>query len=272
MKIPRSKIGSRHGITAATISLLTLAPAANAQSCRTDSPAHTVALVELYTSEGCSSCPPADRWLSALVNKPRDGRFVALALHVDYWDYLGWRDRFASPVFTQRQNTLTRLGHAQFAYTPEVFLGMREFRGWSNKSDIESAVLAINKLPAQADISLGLQAGAGARERVLHAVFRLKPGVVAAQAQGYVVIYEDKLSTAVESGENRGATLRHDRVVRQWLGPLSLQGGAVDVLRTIAIPPEWQTEHLGVAAFVENPSAGVILQASSLEGCRTSGG
>ena len=126
------------------IALLAQAPAANAQLCRTDSPAHKVALVELYTSEGCSSCPPADRWLSALVSKPRDESIVALALHVDYWDYLGWRDRFSSPVFTQRQNTLTKLGQAQFAYTPEVFLGMREFPGWSNQSEFESAVRAIN--------------------------------------------------------------------------------------------------------------------------------
>jgi hypothetical protein len=256
----------------AMIALLAHAPAANAQSCRADSPPHKVALVELYTSEGCSSCPPADRWLSALVSKPRDERIVALSLHVDYWDYLGWRDRFASPVFTQRQNTLTKLGRAQFAYTPEVFLGMREFRGWSDPSDLESAVRAINKLPAQADITLSLQAGAGARERVVHAVFRLKPNIVAPQAQGFIAIYEDMLSTAVERGENRGATLRHDRVVRQWLGPLPLREGAADIQRTIAIPPEWQADHLGVAAFVEDPTAGAILQASSLEGCRTSGG
>lgn len=262
----------RHGVAAAMMVLLAHATAANAQSCRTDSPPYKVALVELYTSEGCSSCPPADRWLSALVSKPREERIVALALHVDYWDSLGWRDRFASPVFTQRQNTLTTLGRARFAYTPEVFLGMREFRGWSDSSDFESAVRAINRLSAQADITLSLQAGAGARERVVHAVFRLRPGIAAPQAQGYIAIYEDMLSTAVERGENRGATLRHDRVVRQWLGPLPLHAGAADVLRTIAIPSEWQAEHIGVAAFVEDPSAGAILQAGSLEGCGTSGG
>lgn len=269
---PRSKIGYRHRVAAATIALLAFAPAANAETCRKDSPAHKVALVELYTSEGCSSCPPADRWLSALVKKPQDERIVALALHVDYWDSLGWRDRFANPVFTQRQNTLTNLSRARFAYTPEVFLGMRELRGWSNPSELESAIRAINKLPAQADITLSLQAGASARERVVHALFRLRPGTAAPQAQGFIAIYEDMLSTAVERGENRGATLRHDRVVRQWLGPLPLRAGAADILRTIAIPPEWQADHLGVAAFVEDPSAGAILQASSLEGCRIPGG
>jgi hypothetical protein len=259
-------------MAAAMIALLAQAPAANAEPCRKDSPPHKVALVELYTSEGCSSCPPADRWLSALVSKPGDDALVALVLHVDYWDYLGWRDRFASPVFTQRQNTLTKLGRSQFAYTPEVFLGMQEFRGWHKPADVDSAIRAINKLPAQADITLSLQAGAGARERVVHAIFRLRPGTAAPQAQGFIAIYEDMLSTAVERGENRGATLRHERVVRQWLGPLPLQRGAADVLRTIAIPPEWQADHLGVAAFVEDPSAGVVLQASSLEGCRTPGG
>lgn len=269
--LARARIRFPHGMAAAMIALLARAPAADAQTCRKDSPAHKVALVELYTSEGCSSCPPADRWLSALVSKSRDERVVALALHVDYWDYLGWRDRFASPVFTQRQNTLSKLRKSQFAYTPEVFLGMREFRGWHSSSDVESAVREINRLPAQADITLSLQAGASARERVVHAVFRLRPGTAAPQAQGHIAIYEDMLSTAVERGENRGATLRHDRVVRQWLGPLPLHGGAADVLRTIAIPPEWQPDHLGVAAFVEDPSAGVILQASSLQSCGTPG-
>jgi hypothetical protein len=265
-----SKIVFRQGIV--SIFLLGLASAADAETCRKDSPAHKVALVELYTSEGCSSCPPADRWLSALVKKPQDERIVALALHVDYWDSLGWRDRFASPVFTQRQNALTKLSRARFAYTPEVFLGLREFRNWSVQSDLENAVRAINMLPAQADITLSLQAGARANERVVHAMFRLKPGTAALQARGFVAIYEDMLSSAVERGENQGATLHHDRVVRQWLGPLPLREGAADIQRTIAIPSDWQADHLGVAAFVEDPSAGAILQASSLQGCRTSGG
>ena len=74
-------------------------------------------MVELYTSEGCSSCPPADRWLSALKDGPP---VVALAFHVDYWDRLGWKDRNASPAYTRRQAAQQRFNGARFSYTPQV--------------------------------------------------------------------------------------------------------------------------------------------------------
>jgi hypothetical protein len=264
----RSRIRCRQGLAAAIIALLALAPAARAQSCRKDSPAHRVALVELYTSEGCSSCPPADRWMSTLVGKSREESVVALGLHVDYWDSLGWRDRFASPVFTHRQNALAKLGNARFVYTPEVFLGMREFRDWHDPSVFESAVRTINTLPAQADITLSVQAGVGARDLAVQAIFYLRPGVVTQQALGFIAIFEDNLSSTVKAGENRGSTLRHDRVVRLLLGPLALPGGTADVRRTVVIPSDWQADYHGVAAFVEDPVVGAILQATSLGLCR----
>ena len=105
------------------------APAAAASTCTAQSGATVPAVVELYTSEGCSSCPPADRWLSAL--KGRDG-VVALAFHVDYWDSLGWKDRFAQPQFTQRQNATQRTSGARFAYTPQVILDSRDAPNWSS--------------------------------------------------------------------------------------------------------------------------------------------
>ena len=86
--------------------LLLLAPwsGALAQACSKHSPPHTVALLELCTSEGCSSCPPADRFIGALHDAGLDaGQVVPLALHVDYWDYIGWKDRFARPAFGERQ-------------------------------------------------------------------------------------------------------------------------------------------------------------------------
>ena len=104
--------------------LAAAADAGAAASCRAASGDTTSALVELYTSEGCDSCPPADRWLSQL-DGARDramaGRsFVAVAYHVDYWDRLGWKDRFGSADFTARQNEQTRRQQAGFVYTPQV--------------------------------------------------------------------------------------------------------------------------------------------------------
>jgi len=91
------------------------------------------AVVELYTSEGCSSCPSADRWLSRLIEVPKDELDVlALAFHVDYWDYLGWKDRFSSAANTRRQRQLGTNNQQSTIYTPEFFVNGREVRGSNN--------------------------------------------------------------------------------------------------------------------------------------------
>src|SRR5512134_2617035 len=106
---------------------LLAAAQAHAAQCRADSPASTTAVVELYTSEGCNSCPPADRWLSSLKGR---ADVVALAFHVDYWDRLGWADRFASPAYTQRQAARRMSSGAGFAYTPQVLVNGADWRRW----------------------------------------------------------------------------------------------------------------------------------------------
>src|SRR6266446_1916594 len=98
-----------------------------AQSCSARSGATVTPVIELYTSEGCNSCPPADRWLSALDLGAPPARAVALAFHVDYWDRLGWRDRFGSAVFTERQHEQKSRRHAAFVYTPQVLLQGADF-------------------------------------------------------------------------------------------------------------------------------------------------
>jgi hypothetical protein len=110
--------------------LLALAlTAAIAQPLVIQSPEGRVSLLELYTSEGCSSCPPADRWLSTLRDDPRLWRLVVpVAFHVDYWDYLGWRDRFADPAHAERQRTLAGQGLLSTVYTPGLVLDGKEWR------------------------------------------------------------------------------------------------------------------------------------------------
>src|SRR5712692_9250138 len=103
---------------------------ADAAQCAAKSAEKTVALVELYTSEGCNSCPPADRWLSALGKKYPPELVVPLALHVDYWDYIGWKDPYAKREFSQRQRRLSELQRAAFVYTPQVLLQGADFRDW----------------------------------------------------------------------------------------------------------------------------------------------
>src|SRR5574337_408023 len=112
-----------------------------------------VALVELYTSEGCSSCPPADRWLSGLGHAPAPVRVIPLALHVPYWDYIGWQDRFANPAFEARQRRAARLSGSGFVYTPQVMLNGRDFRGWSQQA-FESALDRLAAQPGDGNLTL----------------------------------------------------------------------------------------------------------------------
>ena len=120
----------RHLIAVAA--LAATMPTAQAATCQATSPKNTVALVELYTSQGCSSCPPADRWLSQLPSRIDANRAIPLALHVGYWDYIGWKDPFAKREFNDRQSQLAALNGNRTRYTPGVFVQGRE-TNWSSR-------------------------------------------------------------------------------------------------------------------------------------------
>lgn len=243
--------------------------AVNAATCSRQSPAHTVALVELYTSEGCSSCPPADRWLRELAQNFGPDQLVALALHVDYWDYIGWRDRFGDPRFSARQQLLSRLAGGSTIYTPEVFVGMREFRAWRNPAELNEQVRRINARPAGAQIGVQMAARAG-NSIEIEATFAMSPQTAAGpQNEGLVVIYEDKLFSEVRAGENRGSRLQHDRVVRYWSAPVAIdpRSGSATWKQSVTLPADWQREKLGVVALVQNGRSGEVLQTVSMPAC-----
>ncbi len=232
--------------------------------CAKQSPAHAVALLELYTSEGCSSCPPADRWLSRIARDgPGPDRVVPLAFHVDYWDRLGWKDRFGSPRFTERQYALARQAGSRSVYTPGVFLNLAEFRGWAS-TRFDEALRAANDKPARADIRLELDRVAAA-QLAITADFRLNSGAPES-AQAFVALYEQRLSTDVKAGENRGVVLQHDYVVREWIGPIEIKGSAT-LRRTLALERDWKFGDLGVAAFVQDAGGRQVMQAAALAVC-----
>ena len=231
--------------------------------CVKQSPAHTAALVELYTSEGCNSCPPADRWLMKL---GASDSVVPLSLHVDYWDTIGWKDRFADARFTTRQRELAALSRGTVVYTPEVFIGLREQRNWSSDNAFRDVLKRINAMPARASIRIELaRADAGGLD--VKAAFRLAPGVAAPEAQAFIALYENGLVSEVKAGENRGVTLRHDAVVRHWVGPLALERGSMELRRTLPLPAGSIVKNLGVAAFVQDAAGRDVLQATSLAVC-----
>lgn len=241
---------------------------AQAAACSAQSPAHGVALIELYTSEGCSSCPPADRWLGELSRRFTAEQAVALSLHVDYWDYMGWKDPFAQSRFSERQRWLSQLAASSTIYTPEVFVGMKELRGWNKQNVLEQRIEAINQLPARARISV-LMSPSGSTAVDLEARFALGDSTSGAAAQGVVIVYEKKLSTEVRAGENRGARLEHDNVVRYWSAPVMLdaQTGRAEWRQTVKLPADWKRKNLGIAALVQDAKAGEVLQAVLMPGC-----
>jgi len=211
------------------------------------------AVVELYTSEGCSSCPPADRWLSRLVKIPKgEIDVLALAFHVDYWDYLGWKDRFASADYTRRQRQLGANNLQHTIYTPEFFVNGMEVRGASN---ILEKIEQANAQPAPLVLELTVS-----REQTSLVVDLHSPGERDTIGQIHLryLVYENDLSTDVKRGENSGETLKHQQVVRYMSKAESLQ---LDNRHRIAISPEWNPERVGVAVLVTAPGDRHYLQA-----------
>ena len=257
------------------LGILAAAFAASVQGgeCLAKSGPRTAALVELYTSEGCSSCPPADRWLSGLSAQGYvPERVVPLALHVDYWDYIGWKDRYAKRVFSQRQRKLTQLQRLALAYTPQVMLQGRDFRGWGTPA-FEEALAKINARPARADIALELLPAGSSTLTVRVSAALLDT----AQAEGagpkpeeaglYLAAYESRLESRVSAGENRGRTLSHDHVALEWQGPLAFSGSRLVQERALPLLPGAQRANSGVVAFVQNRSTAEVLQVLMLPAC-----
>jgi hypothetical protein len=244
---------------------------AQAMQCTAKSTDRTVALVELYTSEGCDSCPPADRWLSSL--GPRGfapDRVVPVALHVDYWDYIGWKDPYARQAHSARQRKMARLARAAMVYTPQVLLQGQDFRDWRDGGNpdgrFSQAVAKINAAPAKARISLSLDT----RRKdafAVDAAAELRGASPSPEIALFLGAYENKLVSEVKAGENRGKSLPHDYVVLQWVGPLEFKAGKLAERHLLPLLPKAVAGHSGVVAFVQNRATAEVLQALMLPAC-----
>lgn len=226
-------------------------PVAGAQQC----PAATVhsgtavpRVVELYTSEGCSSCPPADRWLSGIKGQPG---VLTAAFHVDYWNGLGWPDRFSSPAFTARQQQGIGRNGARYAYTPQIVVNGRDWlRASLPPAPAEASRVRLTwQRSATGDLSLGAEALPGAPARIALWWARVEDGHL----------------SRVRAGENRGETLKHDSVVRDYAA-LPLWDGRVRgawPVPAAAPEPGHASRWLAVAT---DATTGAVLQAVEL-GC-----
>ena len=246
-------------LLAATLGLI---GGAQAQSCSVASGAQRAALVELYTSEGCSSCPPADKQLS-LIGAPANTNVVALALHVNFWDYIGWKDPFARAEYTERQRWLIGINGSRTLYTPHFFVSGVETQ---DRSQVGSMIRTQSAKPAGANIRVS--AGRSANGALDIQINASNAAATAAPLALHAAVTESALVTNVKAGENRGETLAHDHVVRHWLRPVPLKDGAASLGQAVGVTPEQLKKGLNVIAFVQNTRTGEVLQAVTTGACR----
>ena len=196
-------------------------------TCAGASGASLPTIIELYTSEGCDSCPPADRWLSkTIAERSKEATFIPLAFHVDYWDYIGWKDVFAQPAFAQRQSLLAGNGGASGVYTPQIFVNGKDDRSWKGGA----ARLGAGGKAA----TIKFTAATTWRDDGLNISGKLAEPSTNVRLR--YAVTENGLVSAVKAGENRGVTLRHDAVVRAH-GTVALDGTGAFALN-VRLPKE----------------------------------
>jgi hypothetical protein len=214
------------------------------------SDAAAIAIVELFTSEGCSSCPPADRLLLDLADRD-DARLFPLAFHVDYWNRLGWTDPFSDAAYSERQRAYARPVGSSRVYTPQMIVnGGEEFVG-SRRVEAERAIQRALDAPALATIGLSATVD-GSHVRIDYDVTDAPSASVL-----HLVLVQRQAEQAVPRGENAGRTLRHANVVRA-LKTVPAGSGS----QTLTLPSDLDAENAAVVAYAQAPGMRQVVGAS----------
>lgn len=257
-----SRLLSIHLLAAALLLTTTGQPHAEGTAIEAESGPEKTALLELYTSEGCNSCPPADLYLSRIGASDLTPRHVIpLAFHVTYWDHIGWRDPFAREEHDRRQRAIAARAGSRTVYTPQLILNGRDMRGGGH---LENQLRMINARTPAAQIRLRIEPPAEDAVSV-QVTTRIPETKDRRDADLYIALYENGLSRYVKAGENRGRTLHHDHVVRRLYGPYPVGLKTADTEETLRIPlpDEVEAANAGIVTFVQNREDGGILQAVS---------
>jgi hypothetical protein len=223
---------------------LLVSTTATAGSLTLNSGTKQVTLLELYTSQGCSSCPPAERWLNEYIDDDELWtNIVPAAFHVDYWDYIGWKDTYATPEHGERQRDYARAGKARTVYTPGLFTNGREWRGWTLRVNPRAS----NREPGNLAVVI--------LDRQLVATFPAKTMPL----ELHVALLGSGLEIQVERGENRNRTLEQEFVVLAHATHVS-QAGRWEV----PVPQSAHTgaSRYGIAIWVSEPGNPAPLQAT----------
>ena len=216
------------------------------------------ALIELFTSEGCSSCPAADEALEEIQKKYSDKNVLVVGYHVDYWDKLGWKDIFSDGAFTQRQEYYSNIFHLNSIYTPQVVVnGRKEFIG-SNKSKLISSIE--EQLNERSAVSIKLNVVQNTEGKI--DVHYSAEGADAKKEQAILVLIQKMATNEIKKGENKGRTLHHINIVRNiFYLPLK------EKTTSFTLPAGLQKEDFFVAGFIQDKRSGKIkaMQSASIE-------
>ena len=186
---------------------------------------------------------------------------MPLAFHVDYWDNLGWPDRFAQALFTKRQRTIAWRHGTRTIYTPQVVVQGKDWRDWRA---LEARAAEIHTTPARATLNVEVTQTSAAQIEVI-AQAEVPEATERPQAQMFVALYENNLHSKVTAGENQGKTLHHDFVIRHWFGPVDVDDqGMARLQHTLALSSAWKRADLGLVLFVQNHQNGTVLQVLGL--------
>lgn len=204
-------------------------------------------VVELFTSQGCSSCPPADELLGRIADRED---IIALSLHVDYWNYLGWRDIFSSPAHTRRQRDYAGVMGERMVYTPQIVVQGREGMVGSHGHKVEAAIKRHAALPSAAEVKLMKM-----EDRLVADI--TPSGDKAARGRVLMAWYTRAEQVAIRAGENRGRKIVYHNVVRGWSDMGVWRGGRIALTAPLPMAD-------GVAVLIQDRDGGPILGAGRL--------
>lgn len=222
--------------------------------------AKTPVLVELFTSEGCSSCPPADRLLRAIEAEMTPGaEVIVMSEHVDYWDYLGWRDPFSNAQFSRRQQEYSRALGGEGVYTPQMVVNGRSgFVGNSGKQAFAEIGKAAGRPTASVHIGIVEVDGGKSVATVQLSVGSLPQMSGKDELELMVAVTETGLHSKPRSGENSGSALEHTGVVRSLTRVGRVEGGEFAMKAKVALDSSWKRGSLRVVAFVQEKKSRAV--------------
>ena len=204
-------------------------------------------VVELFTSQGCSSCPPADAFLETLKGKPG---IVALSYHVDYWDYLGWRDTLGSPEYSQRQYDYAKSRGDMNVYTPQIIInGVQHFVGNHTSKVSETIAAAQSSSPQWVDIAMS--------DNKTDIMIDIAAGAPTKKATLWLMAFAPSTSTDIKKGENAGKTIAYHNVVRKMVPAGMCHGEALKIVlpRESVIPEDCK----GWVALLQEGKVGRVI-------------